>query len=127
MTDMTYTTPPPLIIEPEKARMVDNAVDVDEFHDSQHAFRWDHELGRPVAVKGEQHIPDHILDDLNIQRTESGNKREGDMMKIASIPVVVVDKWMREGFDVFKHSAKEIVARLKAEDLGHFMATTKRI
>ncbi len=105
----------------------DNAKQVGGIHDSQHALTWDYELGRPIGVTGHQEIPDHILDDLNLSRTDSGNKREGEMMKVASIPVVVVDKWMREGFDVFKASAKEIVAKLKAEDMGYFMATNKNI
>lgn len=104
----------------------DNAAQLD-FADSEHSFQWDHELGRPIAVKGEQDVADHVLDDLKDLRTRSASRREGEFMKVASIPVVVVDKWMREGFDVFKASAKEIVAKLNAEDLGHFMATSKRI
>jgi len=99
----------------------------DEVHDSKHTFEWDHELGRPTAVKGEQEIPGHVFSDLSDLRVRSANRREGDMMKIASIPVVVVDKWAREGFDVFKHSAKEIVAKLKSEDMGYFMATSKNL
>lgn len=104
----------------------DNAAQLD-FADVDLAFQWDHELGRPVAAKAEQEIYDHVLDDLKDLRTRSTHRKEGEFMKVASIPVVVVDKWMREGFDVFKASAKEIVAKLSAEDLGHFMATSKRI
>lgn len=95
--------------------------------DSKHDFKWDHELGRPIAVKGEQEITSDFLDDLKDLRIRSHHRQEGEMMKIASIPVVVADKWMREGFDVFKASAKEIVAKLKAEDLGDFMATNKNL
>jgi hypothetical protein len=105
---------------------MDNAKGLD-IEDSQHSFQWDHELGRPIAVKGKQEVDSSFLSDLSDLRTRSANQKEGNMMKVASIPVVVVDKWMREGFDVFKASAKEIVAKLKAEDLGHFMATNKNI
>jgi hypothetical protein len=105
----------------------DNAKLVDTFRDSQYGFEWDHELGQPIAVRGVQEVEDHVLDDLKDLRTQSANRREGEFMKVASIPVIVVDKWMREGFDVFKASAKEIVAKLEDEDMGHFMATSKSL
>lgn len=104
-----------------------NVQDGTTFHDSQHSFEWDLRLGRPIAVKSTQEIDDYVLDDLSDLKVRSANRREGEMMKVASIPVVVVDKWMREGFDVFKASAKEIVAKLSSEDMGHFMATSKKI
>jgi hypothetical protein len=49
------------------------------------------------------------------------------MHRIASIPTVIVEKWMREGFDLWKASGPEIVRKLHAEDLGLLMATEKRI
>jgi hypothetical protein len=105
----------------------DNAQLVDQFEDSKHTLEWDHVAGRPVAVRGEQEIPEFAMQDLRELRTHSANRREGEFMKVASIPVVVVDKWAREGFDVFKASAKEIVAKLQAEDMGYFMATSKSL
>lgn len=105
----------------------DNAKLVDTFQDSQYSFEWDHAAGQPTAVRGEQEVEEHVLEDLRELRTRSANRREGEFMKVASIPVIVVDKWMREGFDVFKASAKEIVAKLEAEDMGYFMATSKSL
>lgn len=51
----------------------------------------------------------------------------GDMERCASIPTAVVEKWMREGFDVFTAPAREIIARLRRENLEAFITTNKRI
>jgi hypothetical protein len=52
------------------------------------------------------------------------------MMKVASIPVAVIEKWMREGFDVMRDkniTAKEIVNKLKNENLDAFLTTEKSL
>ena len=50
-------------------------------------------------------------------------------MRVASIPTIVVEKWMREGFNIMtgEHSAAEIVARLKNENLEAFLTTEKSV
>ena len=48
-------------------------------------------------------------------------------MRVASIPTAVVEKWMREGFNLWEADGKEIVRKLKAEHLDMFLATEKRI
>jgi hypothetical protein len=50
-------------------------------------------------------------------------------MKVASIPAVVVEKWMREGFNILDQNidGREIVKRLKAENLDAFLTTDKGI
>ena len=83
-----------------------------------------------LVVKREQPIPQSFLDRLKCERNESSkNSRMGDYHKVASIPTVVVEKWMREGFNIFDKNVKlsEIVARLKNESLEAFMATNKQI
>lgn len=82
-----------------------------------------------VFQKHTQQISSSFLDSLAEQRHANDNKREGDFMSVASIPVVVVEKWMREGFDIMngEHSAAEIVKRLKAENLEAFLTTNKRV
>lgn len=76
-----------------------------------------------------QHISDTLLSSLKDKRHETANQMEGDFMHVASIPVIFVEKWQREGFDIMQPGVtyKEIVARLKAENLDGFMATDKRI
>jgi hypothetical protein len=81
-----------------------------------------------MVIKKTQVIPDDFLDGLAQDRLNS-TKPAGNFHKFASIPVAVVEKWQREGFDVLSgnHSAKEIMARLNSEDLGYFISTTKRL
>ena len=82
-----------------------------------------------VFRKHTQDISDDFLTSLKEQRNASLDQREGDFMRVASIPVVVVEKWMREGFDVMsgKHSAAEIVKRLKQENLHAFLTTDQSV
>lgn len=81
------------------------------------------------VVKKEQQIPQSFLDRLKTERDQSSNSRMGDYHRLASIPTVVVEKWMREGFNIYDKNitAKDIVARLKNENLEAFLTSTKRI
>tara|TARA_X000001382_G_scaffold64915_1_gene44975 strand:- start:1564 stop:1890 length:327 start_codon:yes stop_codon:yes gene_type:complete len=82
------------------------------------------------AIKHTQEIPQWHLDNLKQQRDTSATQKTGDMMKVASIPVAVIEKWMREGFDVMRDkniTAKDIVNKLKNEDLGAFLTTEKSL
>jgi hypothetical protein len=49
------------------------------------------------------------------------------MMHVASIPAALVDKWYRDGYDVFQEPIKKTVAKLKNENLEYFLATEKAI
>lgn len=83
-----------------------------------------------VIRKQTQSIPQWHLDNLKQERLAASGKKEGDFMKVASIPNVVVEKWMREGFDILKDkniTGREIVARLKQENLDAFLVTDKQI
>jgi len=74
-----------------------------------------------------QSIDSSYIDGLKAQRAESMNVREGNFMRVASIPVAIVDKWKREGFDVFVEPARAIVARLHTECLDDFITTNKKV
>jgi hypothetical protein len=82
-----------------------------------------------VFRKHTQNITQDFLDDIKEQRDHSKDKREGDFMRVASIPTVVVEKWMREGFNILDPNVngKEIIRRLKAENLDAFLTTDKSI
>ena len=82
-----------------------------------------------LFLKKTQEIPQHLLDDLKDERAASTTRREGEFMKVASIPAVVAEKWLREGFNILDPNVngKEIVRRLKAENLDGFLATDKEI
>jgi len=83
-----------------------------------------------VLRKHTQEIPQSFLDGLAEQRNNSTSQREGEFMRVASIPTVVVEKWMREGFDILSDrniTGADIVKRLKAENLDAFLTTEKSI
>lgn len=72
-----------------------------------------------AAIKRTQVIPDEHLKRLAEERET--RIPGADFRKVASIPAALVDHWKREGFDVFTASAKEIVARLRRENLDAFV------
>ena len=77
--------------------------------------------------KHTQHISQSFLDDLKDARNDSTSKPMGEFHRIASIPTVVAEKWLREGFDLWEATGEQIVRKLQTEDMGAFMATEKRI
>jgi hypothetical protein len=78
-------------------------------------------------IETHQNIPDRFLKDLEEKRLASHNVREREYMHVASIPVCLVDKWMREGYDVYQEPIRKSVAKLKHENLEYFLATAKEI
>lgn len=78
------------------------------------------------AVRRQQVITDEHLDALAESRLESSAPAR-EFHRVASIPVAVVEQWMTEGFNVFQAPAREIVARLAAQDLGAFVTTNKTV
>lgn len=82
--------------------------------------------GDNVTFKNTQNITPAFLDDLRDSRNASTQTREKDFQRVASIPVVVHEQWLREGFDLYKASVKEITKRLRDQSLDYFMATDKR-
>lgn len=82
-----------------------------------------------LVLKQSQDISQSFLDGIKDTRNASLDKREGDYMSVAQIPVVVVEKWMREGFDILGPgvTAAEIVKRLKTENLDAFLTTDKSV
>jgi hypothetical protein len=80
-----------------------------------------------LIIKTSQFIPDDFLQDLKQERFESKHRKSGEYMRVASIPVAVVDKWKREGFDFDNAPIKEIVNKLKMEGLDAFLTTDKAL
>ena len=83
--------------------------------------------GNDVIQKSTQQLSQAFLDDLKDQRNESTKGREGEFMRVASIPTAVIEQWTREGFNIYEVTGPEIVKRLKDQNLDAFMTTDKRI
>jgi hypothetical protein len=80
-----------------------------------------------LVIEKYQEIPQSFRDDLKAERHASKSVREGENMRVASIPEVVVDKWLREGFPFWQADAKTIVAKLRMENLDDFITTNKNV
>ena len=74
-----------------------------------------------------QEIPQSFLDELADNRFEMRGKTERDLMRVASVPTVIIEQWMREGFNAYKAPVREVKRRLWEQNLEHFIATDKRI
>ena len=85
------------------------------------------QTGDDVYRKHTQDISQAFLDYLKDSRNASKDQSEGEFMRVASIPVAVVEQWQREGFNIYEATGPEIVKRLKDQNLDAFMATEKRI
>ena len=74
-----------------------------------------------------QDIPHEFLDGLRDSRIASSHVREGEMMRVASVPVAVVELWRAQGFDIYREPNRAIVKRLREHNLDAFITTTKRV
>ncbi len=82
-----------------------------------------------LIVGHHQTIDPVFLSALADERQAAASVREGEFMKVASIPAAIVDHWAAQGFNIFDQnvSAEDILKRLRAEDMGAFLATSKMI
>jgi hypothetical protein len=79
-----------------------------------------------LVIQTYQEIPQQFIDSLKNERFENSQSRvKGEYHRVASIPVVVIDKWSREGFDFYTADVKEILAKLKLEGLDYFITSDK--
>ena len=80
-----------------------------------------------LFVQKAQEITDEYIDGLKESRIMSTSKPAGEYHRVASVPAALVEKWLTEGFDVYKESPKAILKRLRREDMGYFITTNKSI
>ena len=85
------------------------------------------EEGDGLMRQHSQKISQSFLDDLKDSRNVSKDSKSGDLMRAASIPVAVIEQWTREGFNIYEATGKEIIKRLRDQNLDYFLATDKSI
>jgi hypothetical protein len=83
-------------------------------------------VGDELLVSYEQEITSEFLQDLQ-DRFVGSKDPSGELLCAAVIPTAIVDRWMRQGFNVFEEPIAASVARLRAENMGKFITTSKRI
>lgn len=74
-----------------------------------------------------QEVSPEFLDGLKDYKAATANQKCREFHRVASIPVVFVHKWLREGFNVYTEPMKEIVKKLHAEGLTAFLTTEKKV
>lgn len=92
--------------------------------DNTYAF---HEGSNGLTIAHQQDIPKSFLDRLKEARDGSTAAPAGEFHHAASIPVVVYEKWLREGYDAQKEPISKTIAKLREEHLDGFIATNKRL
>ena len=80
-----------------------------------------------LAIKREQVIPQKFIDDIRAERDDSIQTPAGEMYRVARIPTAVIDKWHREGFDYNRAPVRDILRKLRLDQLDGFITTKKRI
>lgn len=81
--------------------------------------------GGELLVKEQQYIPDEFLTELRHERSDSLHTPAGEFHRVCSIPTAIVDKWMREGFDIAREPVREILKRLRKEERDAFITSNK--
>lgn len=79
-----------------------------------------------LFIKKQQFISDEFLTANRDARFESKAPSK-EYHRFASIPVVVVEQWLKEGFDVYKESPKAIMKRLRQQNLEAFITSNKSL
>lgn len=78
-------------------------------------------------TKHDQDITSNFLANLKAKRNASAHGPIGEMMHVASVPVIFIHQWLvRDGFNAYQAPLKDIEARLRREGLTDFLASEKR-
>jgi hypothetical protein len=72
-----------------------------------------------AGVQSQQEIPDSFTQRL--RDIEDNRKRGAEMSLAASIPVIFVEKWMRDGFNIYQEPLSAIEAKCHKEGLEAFL------
>lgn len=80
-----------------------------------------------LVVHKSQAITDDYIQSLKDARFESKSKPAGEYHLAASIPVILHEKWLAEGYDCTKEPIKKTLAKLKHEGLDYFVTTDKAL
>lgn len=88
-----------------------------------HLSRVDGPNDKELVFKNFQEIPDWFIQNLRDYKDAQKFERP-EMRRIASIPEAVVHAWEKQGFKLAEHTAEEIHARLRHENLEAFITGT---
>ncbi len=78
-----------------------------------------------VLEKTQELTPDFLAWCQSVK--DASHERATDYHLAVSVPTIFVEKWAREGFDIYRASLKDIRKRLHAEGLDAFDVSKKRL
>lgn len=78
------------------------------------------------VIQRVQEISDEFIQENRRIRDEQSRRPVRDMHKVASIPVIFVYKWLKEGFNIQEESEAAIIKKCREEGLDDFLTTTRR-
>lgn len=101
--------------------------DTTPMHDTETSFEQNDGFGT-LTIKRHQFIPDDFVAELKAGKMDSANKISGDMLKVMSIPVSVIEDLKRVyGFDAMEEPVRRTISLLKALGMDAFITTDKKI
>lgn len=74
------------------------------------------------VITSEQRLGKDFWDNLEDAKENFAFRLNG-LTPVASIPVAVANKWLREGFDVWSAPAKEIIRKLRIDGYDTFIVS----
>lgn len=74
-----------------------------------------------------QYISDDFLRRQADMREWSKHNDAGEYHEVAAVPMAKILEWQRQGFDAMQAPVKEVVQRLKAEELAYLLSTSKKL
>lgn len=80
-----------------------------------------------LLIHRKQEVPQEFLDYLRKLKLNSTDQREGEFMLVASVPVIVHEEWLKQGFDMTREPFRETIKRLRNLHLDDFIVTNKLI
>ena len=92
---------------------------VNRYIESQERLHYDQD---GLTVVSEQNLG-KLVEEIRRDRANNEAHRlaNRDYVSVARIPQVIVDKWIADGFDFYKATAKQITEKLRVENLQAFL------
>lgn len=86
-----------------------------------------HDDANGLVISKAQEISDDFLARMRAIKADSTDQREGDFMLACSVPTIIHEAWLKEGYDMTREPARNTIKRLREKGLDAFIATNKRV
>ena len=80
-----------------------------------------------LVISRVQDIPDEFMESLKSERLAMAAVRLGEHHHVASVPAAVFDMWAAQGLEPYSMTPREIVARLRRDNLEAFITTNRKV